>query len=419
MLAYEYGGIYVDAQLDRGLRMGLISQLSSQARVVGTIGRVGSHVIWEKIASTRPTLTTDVPRSIEDITPEWLTGVLCARHRGAAVTGVRAFGGSDGSTSRRCLEVDYNEAGRAAGLPRNLFGKATPKFTSRLICGPVGALANEIGFYTHLRPELTIEAPTAYHAAFDPKSYRSIILFKDIAGQGTTFTNPLIYIDRTNAEDMVGVMAAYHGQFWGDPRLDSWDWLQTSEGFQTGVNELIGFEKRSYIGMDRARKVIPQSVMNMRDRIWSRGLMKSLNMNARKPYTYLHSDVHVGNWYRTAEGRMGLCDWQCTVKGQWAGDFSYALSSALTIDDRRAWESDLLELYLEKLRESGVREVPPFDQAWLEYRQQIFHAFFNWVFTIGQGALQPAMQPDEFSMLNIERFAAAIDDLDSMKSLDQ
>jgi hypothetical protein len=358
-----------------------------------------------------------VPRSVDDVTPQWLTSILCAKHPGASVLDVRVYGGSDGSTSRRALEITYNEAGNEAGLPTRLFGKATPKLTSRLICGPGGALANEVGFYKTVRPQLEIEAPVAYHAEFDPASFRSIILFKDMSTEGTTFTNPLVYIDRAKAEDMIGIMAAYHGRFWGDPRLDTWNWLQTSEGFQIAVNEMIAFEKRSYVGMDRAQRVIPQSIMRTRDTIWNQGLMKSLALNVRKPYTYLHSDVHIGNWYLTSNGKMGLCDWQCTVKGQWAGDVCYGISSALTIEDRRAWERDLVKLYLERLREAGVREPPAFDRAWLEYRQQLFHPFFNWVYTIGQGVLQPAMQPDEFSILNIQRFAAAIEDLDSLKSL--
>lgn len=398
--------------------MVISSQLSSRARLAAVLARVGGHVVLEKLLGSRAIGATDIPRSVEDVTPQWLTAVLCAGLPGATVLAVRVLGGSDGSTSRRALEIQYNDAGREAGLPARLFGKATPKFTSRLICGPSGALANEVGFYTHLRPELHIEAPIAYYAAFDPASYRSILLFGDMASSGTTFTNPTIYIDRAKAEDLVSLLASYHGHFWADPRLDRWDWLQTSEAFQIGVNQMIGFESRSYIGMDRAQKVIPASLMKMRERLWTQGLMKSLRINSQPPYTYLHSDVHIGNWYITDRGRMGLCDWQCTVKGQWAGDLSYALSSALTVADRRAWERDLLTLYVERLREVGVRDTPTVDAAWLAYRQQFFHAFFNWVFTIGQGAMQPAMQPDAFSMLNIERFATAMEDLDSMQSLD-
>lgn len=39
------------------------------------------------------------------------------------------------------------------------------------------------------------------------------------------------------------------------------------------------------------------------------------------------------------------------------------------------------------------------------------------VFTIGRSALQPKMQPDHFSLINIERFATALADHDSLSAL--
>jgi len=36
----------------------------------------------------------------------------------------------------------------------------------------------------------------------------------------------------------------------------------------------------------------------------------------------LHCDVHPGNSYVTGDNRMGLCDWQCVVRGGWARDIA-------------------------------------------------------------------------------------------------
>jgi hypothetical protein len=46
--------------------------------------------------------------------------------------------------------------------------------------------------------------------------------------------------------------------------------------------------------------------------------------------------------------------------------------SGLDIESRRAWEHDLLRLYLDRLGENGGK-APGFDDAWLHYRQQVFH----------------------------------------------
>jgi hypothetical protein len=97
------------------------------------IARYGANVAFEKlIAGTRLDVFR-IPPAAEAITPGWLTRAICGRIEGAAVENVRCSGGSDGTTSRRELEVDYNAAGRAAGLPKYLFTKSTPRLTNRLV----------------------------------------------------------------------------------------------------------------------------------------------------------------------------------------------------------------------------------------------------------------------------------------------
>ncbi|BDB44127.1 hypothetical protein IWGMT90018_45730 [Mycobacterium kiyosense] len=147
-------------------------------------------------------------------------------------------------------------------------------------------------------------------------------------------------------------------------------------------------------------------------------LMTSLAMHGSAPNTLLHSDVHSRNWYLTPDGGMGLYDWQLITRGVWALDVAYALSSALTVEDRRAWERELIELYIDRLFASGGPALS-FDEAWLAYRQQAFHGLVFWLYTIGAGRLQPAMQPDEVSLANLERMTAMIDDLDCFGALKQ
>jgi aminoglycoside phosphotransferase (APT) family kinase protein len=145
--------------------------------------------------------------------------------------------------------------------------------------------------------------------------------------------------------------------------------------------------------------------------------MRSLQLNSRGALTVLHQDVHQGNWLRDDDGRMGLYDWQATAKGEWALDYSYAMSVNLAIEDRRAWERPLLERYLWRLSEEGVGDPPSFDQAWLRYRQQPFHVLIFALFTIGAGRFQPEMQPKDYMLRCLERIATFIDDHDSLDSL--
>jgi hypothetical protein len=388
-----------------------------KARIGAKIALIGGNVLWERARRPRPTTLATVPPSTEALTPEWLTAALFGRHPGARVNSVNLGNRSDGSTSRQVLLLEYNDEGRATGLPERIFCKSSPKFTSRLITGLSGALESEAGFYQTLRPEVEMESPLAYYTAVDPASARSIFLLEDIAfTRAARFGDPTnIYVGRQQAESMMQNIAAYHGRFWESPILRRLPWLQTSLGFQQRVNAAIDFEKRTLVGIDRSEAVAPPDFLRRRREIWP-ATMRSLAMNVRGPRTLLHSDMHLGNWYAVGEHGMGLYDWQCMTTGEWALDVVYAVMSALTIEDRRAWERELLELYLEELARAGGI-APPFDEAWLRYRQQVFHGLVFWLYTIGSGRMQPQMQKQSVAKANVARMTQATIDLESLDSV--
>src|ERR1700722_10572544 len=92
------------------------------ARRVGQVVAAGAR---ERLRGVSATARGDVPRSPDEITPQWLTSVLCAETQGARVRDVTVPGGSVGTTTRKALRVTYNEAGLEAGLPTELFAKCT------------------------------------------------------------------------------------------------------------------------------------------------------------------------------------------------------------------------------------------------------------------------------------------------------
>jgi hypothetical protein len=226
-------------------------------------------------------------------------------------------------------------------------------------------------------------------------------------------------MSRSMAESQVKQMAAWQGPLWGSARLVSGDLAEVVPFYewQANVNVVSPFEQNCLTGLDRIRDICPPELYARRDSIWA-AHMRSLELSTRGPITLIHGDTHLGNWYVTAEGEMGISDWHVMSKGRWALDFTYALMSALTVENRRAWERELLELYLDSLRSYDV-DAPSFDEAWLEYRQQAFHGLFFWLVTIGSGRFQPKMQPDEISRANLERMVHAVQDLKSFAALDE
>jgi aminoglycoside phosphotransferase (APT) family kinase protein len=394
--------------------------VGKKLKVAGQLARIGAHVVNERIRRPRPTALAEVPPSVDALTPEWLTAALCKGHPGAWVTSMSTGSGSDGSTSRRALRIDYNDVGRSAGLPTSVYTKSTPKFTSRAVTVPSAALECEALFYDRIRPALDIEAPHGYYMAVDVRSGRSMFLMEDVAvSKNVTFGDPTKhYIDRTRADAVVNTLATLHGTLWESPRFaGDLATVKDVERWQIDVNDTIDFPRRTMIGFDRAESIFPAEFRRRKAEVWP-AIMGSLALHNSGPSTLLHSDVHSRNWYLTPDGGMGLYDWQLLSRGVWALDVAYALSSALTVDDRRTWEHELIELYIDRLHAAGGPALP-FDSAWLAYRQQPFHGLAFWLYTIGAGRLQPAMQPDEVSLANLERMTNMIVDLDSFDALRQ
>ena len=387
--------------------------------------QVSGYLLWEKLARPRVTRASEVPGLPDAITAQWMTEVLCRDRPGVEVVAVESTDGSAGSTVRRRFHLTYNDAGRRlveqeadrrGGLPASVFAKMTATLTSRLAYSG-GAMADEALFFNEIRRELDLEAPWGYFASYDFRTCRSIQLMEDlVATRGATFGTPETRIDRSQAEDVVTTLATLHAKFAADPRLDGRfsilrtvpQWYRSAEPFR--------LDKYHAQAMDKAKDVIPPRLYARRGETWG-AFMKSVRLHDELPRTLLHSDVHLGNWYITSAGRMGLCDWGCVMKGNWSRDFAYAVSGTLTVENRRLWERDLLELYLDRVAAGGGPRLS-LDEGWLRYRQQLFQGLLMWTPTLCHSPLLPDMQPEHVALEMIRRTATAIDDHQSLECLD-
>ncbi len=362
----------------------------------------------------------DVPGTADAITTEWLTMVLCEGHEGAAVDSVEVDHGNDwrhdGVGAGRRVTVTYNDAGKAAGLPQHLWAKYSPTLMSRQLVGVNGSSGGEVAFYNELAPKLSLETPVSYYAGFEEQSCRTMMLFEDLTyTKKPQFPTAVeIEIDRGLAESMIDVIAELHGNTWGDRGQTEYRY-RDAKTFQQDFNDTFGFEAVSLKGFENARDHIPDAIYDRKDE-WHEAFMRSLALNVAAEPTLLHQDMHIGNWYILPDHSMGLNDYQALSRGQWALDVAYALALNLTVENRRAWEKELIQRYIDKLTDMGV-DAPDFDAAWLAYRQQMFHALAFWVSTTGWG--EDRTQPEDVCNTFIARSSQAIVDLDSWESLDE
>jgi hypothetical protein len=386
--------------------------VANEAFKLRTRARIAAHVLWDHAIEPAPP-PGEVPWSAEAASPEWLSWALCAGHPDARVEAVKTDGGSQGSSVRRRMTLTYNTAGQKAGLPEHLFAKATPGLLTRLTAGMVAP--REGAFYQQIKAALPIETPGHYWSGANPRSGRSLHLFEDLSvTKAAQFCDATTAISRAQAEDMVTLLATMHGGFYNTARFAAdLAWLQTYVDYAQG-SARNGARNGHERAMSLAAAVIPADVMARRDEIWPM-LEAGLELHRAAPATLLHSDVHLGNWYITGAGRMGLCDWALVCKGHWARDFAYAVSTSLAVTHRRAWERDLLALYLDRLRAHGGPLVT-FEDGWRCYRLQLFGALTMWTPTLCPSPTRPEMQTEATSLEMIRRVTHAISDLNALDS---
>lgn len=378
-----------------------------QVAALSSRSRSAVSSIWDNLVQpeARP---GEVPWHGDGVTADWLTAVFATQYPEAKATDVARIGGDNGSSARRIIEVAWNAAGQAAGLPVRLFTKSTPALAMRLSAGRAAPAEGQ--FLLQLRPHVDIEAPRCLFSERDANSGRSMHLMHDLTQtRGAEFCRAHSVIDLEQAQQVIDTIATLHGTFLDGVTGHDTSFLRTYESFFHATVR-NGLEAMHDAAMERARDVIPPRVSAQRAHIW-RMAEASLALHSQSPRTVIHSDVHLGNWYITRDGVMGLSDWARVCRGHWGRDLAYALMTVLDIPDRRAWEHELIARYCAKFSEVSGQSVTLAD-AWRAYKQLAPLALLMWTPTLCPPPTLPDMQPESTSMEMIRRITAAMDDHD-------
>jgi hypothetical protein len=377
--------------------------------------RVPFVTAGELAAAVLPKLPGTGPSSAAEVTPDWLTRHLAASIPGAVAQRVSPLDGTTGTTDRRRLAVDWNEAGRAAGLPDHLFVKSTPlSAKNRTMVAALGMAVNEARFYNQAAAELKGVAPHAWYAHAGVGA-RFLVVLEDIVASGGRPYALADECDLAHAHGLVDAFAALHARFWESPRLaDDLSWVRTWST-RTGYGVLKLFYSRGRRGaLRRDRPEVTAAVREV-----SAALDRHADAYYREfeagPLTLLHGDSHLGNTFAWPDGRSGLLDWQVIWRGPGLREVSYWMTTGLEPELRGAREEELIARYLEGLRAGGVEDVPSFDAAFERYRLFGAEAWDATAMTINWPGLQEQRNADAA----FRRACAAVDDLETAKLMNR
>ena len=371
----------------------------------------------EREAARVVTELDELPVSYEHISNEWLTALLCGDAEGAEVTGFEAEDADDLNRGHKRILLSYNEAGRAAGLPESVFCKDTQHLGLRRLAAVTAV--TEVGFYQEIQPLLGVETPSCLLANRDPRSFNSLLVFEDMRNEGAAFCTERTQITRELAEGQVDYLARLHSHFAGE--LDSKPLFERFGGLPAmydGMQRSF-FDGRFGEAADRgflaSEAVIPPRVFERVEEVWP-ATERAIELQRSRSTALTHNDCHLCNWYLTAEDAMRLGDWQVVGRGDRTFELAFTLATSLDVEDRRAWERELLELYCERLAGHGGPRLQLPD-LWDGYRAQLFVGLSWWTPVVRTSA------DFEFDALDsalkiIGRLATAIDDLDSFDALE-
>jgi hypothetical protein len=363
----------------------------------------------ELVAAVLPKLPGTEASAADEVTAEWLTHHVARSASGAVAQRVSLLDGTTGTTDRRRLAVEWNEAGRAEGLPKHLFVKSTPlSAKNRTMVATLGMAVNEARFYNQVAADLGGVAPHAWYA-HSGVGARFLIVLDDIVSAGGRPYAMADDCDIAHAQGLIDAFATLHARFWESPRLTrELSWIRTWST-RPGYGLLKRFYARGRLGaLRRDRPEVTPAVREV-----AAALDRHTQAYYREfewgPLTLLHGDSHLGNTFAWPNGRSGLLDWQVVWRGPGLREVSYWMTTGLEPEVRRDHERDLIARYLEGLRAGGVQDVPSRDAAFDRYRLFAAEAWDATAMTVNW----PGLQAQENTDAAFRRACAAVDDLET------
>ncbi|KAI8624043.1 kinase-like domain-containing protein [Xylariaceae sp. FL1651] len=321
-----------------------------------------------------------------DITPEWLSSILGIKVKSlertselpGTATKLYVTAKSDHGEKRLCLKGGFNPA----------FIQQMPWI--------VMIYQREVEFFNRIAPELKHMAlPKSWWAGHTPT--QGIVVMDDLAAQGCEFGNPVETWPVDRVRKGVEQLAALHAKTWGVRPAD-YPWL-TSDYDQAILTLMQTFDA---VVNSPGRPTVHPYLKNQ-DRVTA-VLKKHYRTRNPKFQCLLHGDAHLGNTYLD-DGAPRFLDWQMIHIGSAFHDVAYYVGGALTVEDRRAHEWEIVDHYLETLNRLGVPGTlrSTDEDLRIEYRKS-FLAGIGWIMCPYE------MQPKECVHAMAVRYATALDD---------
>lgn len=349
-----------------------------------------------------------IPRTLEDITKDWLNEAMAERFPGIRIKSARADGFLGYKPNKARVFLEY-EGERRPGYPETVYIKGS--FRTNHTEKPSGidvGNALEVPMYEEVLPDLDVNRPDCLYVRYDPKNFEGILILEDLEANGAQFLGGAHCLTYGQAAAFVEAMGTFHGQWLNSPEF--------AEGGRFGPDSPIA-QRSHFLNVEYMEHMVrphyweesialprgmalPQRFRNMDRMAAAYQSLKSVHSSVGR--TIIHGDSHLGNLHINDKGQPGFHDW-CSRIEPWVNDFTYFVCSNLDSLNRREWERPLLARYLAAV--GRCAEAPSFEEAWFFYRCSTMFPFLTWL-------NNAQWQPETVNTMNTVRAANAMSDHD-------
>ncbi len=333
--------------------------------------------------------------ALHEITPQWLSGLL-----GGKVTAIEAIAigtGQVGATYRLKLQGDNVPASIVAKLPSNDdLSRATGK--SHL------TYLRESRFYQQFAGKKPMAVPDHLYIAFDEDSHAFTLIMHDLPRH--VAGNQLSFPTREEAMLAMDAAASIHAAWWGDPMLDTLDWLNGTKAVPPPLDVDALYTMFWPAFCDRYGERVTPQMRKVGDAYM--GKVGGWVSMREGPRCLTHNDFRPDNMLFAPddpERPIVVVDWQTAGVGLGAGDIAYYMGTTLDPAIRAGEEKALVARYRARLINLGVAESDLGD-LWDVYRGASFAGFL-----MGATAAMVVMQTergDAMFLAMCERSAAMV-----------
>jgi aminoglycoside phosphotransferase (APT) family kinase protein len=345
--------------------------------------------------------TAEVPSSIDDVTPQWLTDALCTSVTDLRVEQIAQDSGFSSLLYRMHLTG-------AQGIPSTLIAKLPAQSEARGAMELLGGYRRELAFYRHVAGRAPMDTPHVYTAQMVDGTADFVLLLEDL--QHWDNADHLVGLPMDRARLCINALAGLHA--WSTDTANSAA-LQDFPSIDTPIaRDLLvpAFGPGWQIYLDKSSVPVPAAVAAFAERFGEDAGEALQALTERS--MLLHGDIRADNMFFDGD-RLKVVDFQFAALGAGAADIAYLVSQGVPTEVRRGHDEALVREYLARLSAFGVTDYS-FAEVWRHYRFAVAYLMVLPVITLNSWDAMPE-RSRELCLKLTERAVATIDDIDALE----